>query len=81
MTAERSTTDTVSFAALQRQLDPKLISPDSGSEPWDVLVVHSLNVSPEQMALVEGGHHYEERQLFALTWFAPPGGLGAGVQC
>ncbi len=55
MTAERSTTATVSFAALQRQLDPKLLSPESGSEPWDVLVVPSLNVSPEQMAFWQWG--------------------------
>ena len=81
MTAERSTTATVSFAALQRQLDPKLLSPESGSEPWDVLVVPSCQCQSGTDGLLAVGKHYEQRQLFALIWFAPPRGLGAGVQC
>ena len=62
----------LSFQDLQRQLQSDSAQVGPGSVPWDVLVMPSLNVSPEQMALVEGAHHYEERQLFELIRLRQP---------
>lgn len=60
------------FSELQGQLDPQIDSSERGSEPWDVLVIPSLSLSPEQVALVEGAYHYEERQLFELIRLRQP---------
>ena len=38
----------------------------------DVLVVPSLNLDAQQIALVQGVHHYEERQLFELIRLRQP---------
>ena len=62
----------LSFQDLQRQLQPDIALVGPGSDPWDVLVMPSLNMSQEQMALVEGAHHYEERQLFELIRLRQP---------
>ena len=61
-----------SFQDLQRCLQPDVMQGPATGEPWDVLVVPSINLSPEQMALVEGVHHYEERQLFELIRLRQP---------
>jgi len=61
-----------SFQDLQRDLPPDVATDPVASDPWDVLVIPSINLSPEQMALVEGVHHYEERQLFELIRLRQP---------
>ena len=43
---------------------------DGAAAPWDVLVVPSLNLDAQQIALVQ--HHYEERQLFELIRLRQP---------
>lgn len=62
----------LSFAELQVRLEPDVAHEQEAADPWDVLVVPSINLSPEQMALVEGVHHYEERQLFELIRLRQP---------
>lgn len=62
------------FAALQRQLRPEWGREDRCSlADVDVLVVPSLSLEPSALALVTGAHHYEERQLFALSRLRDPG--------
>lgn len=61
-----------SFQELQRCLPADVVLDPAVGEAWDVLVVPSINLSPEQMALVEGVHHYEERQLFELIRLRQP---------
>jgi hypothetical protein len=73
----------LSFSELQRQLRPEWgeFHPGSdqnsggegGNEGWDLLVVPSLSLDHNQMALVTGAHHYEERQLFSLIRLRDPG--------
>ena len=57
---------TLSFAELQQRLSADVDNTDGSAVPWDVLVVPSLNLDAQQIALVQGVHHYEERQLFEL---------------
>ncbi|MFM7635472.1 MAG: peptide ligase PGM1-related protein [Cyanobacteriota bacterium] len=64
-----------SFRALQAQLQPAWGNPTIGPAGLDVdvLMVPSLSLDRHQMALVEGAHHYEERQLFSLIRLRDPG--------
>ncbi|MEB3307850.1 MAG: peptide ligase PGM1-related protein [Cyanobacteriota bacterium] len=62
------------FRDLQAQLHPEWGDPTVGQGPdLDVLVVPSLSIDRAQMALVQGAHHYEERQLFSLIRLRDPG--------
>lgn len=63
------------FRALQAQLQPAWGNPGIGAAgpDVDVLMVPSLSMDRAQMALVQGAHHYEERQLFALIRLRDPG--------
>ena len=63
---------TQSFQQLQRALQPDAAQDPAPGDPWDVLVIPSINLSPEQMTLVKGVHHYEERQLFELIRLRQP---------
>ena len=63
---------TQSFQQLQRALQPDAAQDPVPGDPWDVLVIPSINLSPEQMTLVKGVHHYEERQLFELIRLRQP---------
>lgn len=63
---------TQSFQQLQRALRPDAAEDPAPGDPWDVLVIPSINLSPEQMTLVKGVHHYEERQLFELIRLRQP---------
>jgi hypothetical protein len=63
-----------SFRQLQRQLQPRWGHASVGPGPAvDVLLVPSLSMDRAQMALVQGAHHYEERQLFSLIQLRDPG--------
>jgi len=62
----------LSFQELQARLTADVEDVSSGSHPWDVLVVPSLNLDAKQIALVTGAHHYEERQLFELIRLRQP---------
>lgn len=62
----------LSFQELQARLSADVEDVSSGSHPWDVLVVPSLNLDAKQIALVTGAHHYEERQLFELIRLRQP---------
>ncbi len=62
------------FRELQTQLQPEWGNPMVGQGPdVDVLMVPSLSLDRAQMALVQGAHHYEERQLFSLIRLRDPG--------
>jgi hypothetical protein len=64
----------LSFRELQRQLQPSWGHTTEGRGPdVDVLLVPSLSMDQNQMDLVTGAHHYEERQLFALVGLRHPG--------
>jgi hypothetical protein len=62
------------FRELQADLRPEWgqeqLSGDTGG--CDVLMVPSLSLEQRQIELVTGYHHYEERQLFALTRLRQP---------
>ena len=62
----------LSFAELQHRLSADVDDVDGSADPWDVLVVPSLNLDAQQIALVQGVHHYEERQLFELIRLRQP---------
>ena len=62
----------LSFAELQQRLSADVDDTDGSTAPWDVLVVPSLNLDAQQIALVQGVHHYEERQLFELIRLRQP---------
>ena len=62
----------LSFAELQQRLSADADDTDGSASPWDVLVVPSLNLDAQQIALVQGVHHYEERQLFELIRLRQP---------
>jgi hypothetical protein len=64
----------LSFRSLQDQLQPQWgrLNPGVGSDV-DVLLVPSLSLDRNQMELVTGSHHYEERQLFSLVRLRHPG--------
>ena len=62
----------LSFAELQQRLTADVDNTDGSTAPWDVLVVPSLNLDAQQIALVQGVHHYEERQLFELIRLRQP---------
>lgn len=62
----------LSFQELQAQLNADVETVSPGTDPWDVLVVPSLNLDAQQIALVTGAHHYEERQLFELIRLRQP---------
>jgi hypothetical protein len=62
------------FAELQALLKPEWTREHDDQGPdLDLLIVPSLSMDQAQMALVTGAHHYEERQLFALTRLRHPG--------
>ncbi|MFO8237224.1 MAG: hypothetical protein R6U00_03020 [Prochlorococcaceae cyanobacterium] len=64
----------LSFRQLQAQLQPDWGRVSGGHGPdVDVLMVPSLSLEQQQMGLVTGAHHYEERQLFALIGLRHPG--------
>jgi hypothetical protein len=63
---------TLSFAELQQRLSADVEDVEASAAPWDVLVVPSLNLDAQQIALVQGVHHYEERQLFELIRLRQP---------
>jgi hypothetical protein len=69
----------LSFRDLQAQLRSEwgeFETADSGGlrgEGYDLLVVPSLSMDRNQMELVTGAHHYEERQLFSLIRLRDPG--------
>ena len=63
---------TLSFAELQQRLSADVEDVEDSAAPWDVLVVPSLNLDAQQIALVQGVHHYEERQLFELIRLRQP---------
>ncbi len=64
----------LNFRELQQQLQQDWAEgcTTSNSE-YDLLVVPSLSLEQREMELVRGVHHYEERQLFALTRLRFPG--------
>ena len=47
----------LSFAELQQRLSADVDNTDGSAAPWDVLVVPSLNLDAQQIALVQGVHH------------------------
>ena len=61
-----------SFRELQQHLSADVDDVKASSDPWDVLVVPSLNLDAHQIELVKGFHHYEERQLFELIRLRQP---------
>ncbi|MEB3296029.1 MAG: peptide ligase PGM1-related protein [Cyanobacteriota bacterium] len=62
------------FRELQAQLQPEWGDPMVGQGPdVDVLMVPSMSGDRALMALVQGAHHYEERQLFSLIRLRDPG--------
>lgn len=64
----------LSFQELQAQLQPEWSqAPRAQGPDVDVLLVPSLSMDRNQMELVTGAHHYEERQLFALMRLRDPG--------
>jgi len=64
----------LTFEELQRQLRPEWgREHDGNGVDFDLLMLPSLSFEPEQMALVAGAHHYEERQLFSLIRLRDPG--------
>ncbi|MEN9878544.1 MAG: hypothetical protein RLZZ158_1583 [Cyanobacteriota bacterium] len=64
----------LTFEELQRQLQPEWGREHDGNGlDFDLLMLPSLSFDPEQMALVTGAHHYEERQLFSLIRLRDPG--------
>ncbi len=64
----------LSFSNLQQQLRPEWGREyDGNGMDFDLLMVPSLTMDTAQMALVTGGHHYEERQLFSLIRLRDPG--------
>lgn len=64
----------LNFRQLQAQLQPSWGRVSGGHGPdVDVLMVPSLSLEQQQMGLVMGAHHYEERQLFALIGLRHPG--------
>lgn len=64
----------LSFRELQGQLQPTWGAVTDAQGPdVDVLVVPSLSMDQNQIDLVTGAHHYEERQLFSLIRLRDPG--------
>ncbi len=64
----------LSFRELQQQIQPDWAEGcTTPTSQYDLLVVPSLSLEPREMELVQGVHHYEERQLFALTRLRYPG--------
>jgi hypothetical protein len=64
----------LSFRELQSQLRPEWGQATAAQGPdVDVLMVPSLSMDQNQMDLVTGAHHYEERQLFSLIRLRDPG--------
>ncbi|MEB3265512.1 MAG: peptide ligase PGM1-related protein [Cyanobacteriota bacterium] len=63
------------FRELQADLQPEWGQEQGsgGDGGCDVLMVPSLSLEQRQIELVTGYHHYEERQLFALTRLRQPG--------
>ena len=61
-----------SFRQLQQQLSADVDDVTAAADAWDVLVVPSLNLDAQQIKLVTGVHHYEERQLFELIRLRQP---------
>ncbi len=63
-----------SFRDLQTDLQAAWGDVSIGQGPdVDVLMVPSLSMERGQMAQIQGAHHYEERQLFALIRLRDPG--------
>jgi hypothetical protein len=63
-----------SFRELQGQLQPDWSRVTQAQGPdVDVLMVPSLSMDQNQIDLVTGAHHYEERQLFSLIRLRDPG--------
>lgn len=63
----------LSFRELQARLDPSWAENHEGDQAdFDQLVVPSLSFEAEQLRLIRGGHHYEERQLFSLIRLRHP---------
>ena len=64
----------LSFRELQAQLQPQWGQSTAAQGPdVDVLMVPSLSMDQNQIDLVTGAHHYEERQLFSLIRLRDPG--------
>ena len=64
----------LSFRDLQAQLQPEWGCSTTAQGPdVDVLMVPSLSMDQNQIDLVTGAHHYEERQLFSLIRLRDPG--------
>ena len=64
----------LSFRELQTQLKPQWGRSTAVQGPdVDVLMVPSLSMDQNQIDLVTGAHHYEERQLFSLIRLRDPG--------
>jgi hypothetical protein len=64
----------LSFRDLQGQLQPEWGCNTTAQGPdVDVLMVPSLSMDQNQIDLVTGAHHYEERQLFSLIRLRDPG--------
>jgi hypothetical protein len=64
----------LSFRELQAQLQPHWGQSTAAQGPdVDVLMVPSLSMDQNQIDLVTGAHHYEERQLFSLIRLRDPG--------
>jgi hypothetical protein len=64
----------LSFRELQQQIQPDWAEGcTTPTSQYDLLVVPSLSLEQREMELVQGVHHYEERQLFALTRLRYPG--------
>ncbi len=64
----------LTFRELQAQLKPEwAMAPHAQGPDVDVLLVPSLSMERNQMELVTGAHHYEERQLFSLIRLRDPG--------
>jgi hypothetical protein len=74
MAEGRTTPVPLTFRELQSQLRPEWSqAPQAQGPDVDVLLVPSLSMDRNQMELVTGAHHYEERQLFALMRLRDPG--------
>jgi len=64
----------LSFHELQAQLQPEWgLATNAQGPDVDVLMVPSLSMDQNQIDLVTGAHHYEERQLFSLIRLRDPG--------
>jgi hypothetical protein len=62
------------FRELQSQLRPEWgREHDRQGNDFDLLMVPSLSVSPNELELISGAYHYEERQLFSLVRLRDPG--------